>query len=49
MANSLPQDIAVILHNKLDRLSKRDPKRKLVIQEAADLYGISGFYIISLY
>lgn len=41
MANSLPQDIVVILHNKLDRLSKRDPKRKLVIQETADLYGVS--------
>lgn len=34
MANYLSKDIAVILHNKLDKLFKRDPKRKLVIQEA---------------
>ena len=41
MTKCLPNDIIVILHNKLAKLSKRDPKRKLVMQEAAELYGVS--------
>lgn len=41
MTKCLPNDITVILHNKLEKLSKRDPKRKLVMKEAAELYGVS--------
>ena len=41
MTKCLPNDITVILHNKLDKLSKRHPKRKSIIKEAAELYGVS--------
>ena len=41
MTKRLADDTLIILHNKLAGLALRDPKRKLIIKEAAELYGVS--------
>lgn len=41
MTKHLPADTLVMLHNKLASLAMLDPKRKSVIKEAANLYGVS--------
>jgi hypothetical protein len=41
MTKCLPPDALVMLHNRLSSLTPRDPKRRLIIQEASSFYGIS--------
>jgi transposase InsO family protein len=41
MTKYLADDTLIMLHNKLASLALRDPERKLIIKEAAELYGVS--------
>jgi transposase InsO family protein len=41
MTKHLADDTLIMLHNKLAGLAIRDSKRKLIIKEAAELYGVS--------
>lgn len=41
MTKHLADDALIMLHNKLAGLAMRNPERKLIIQEAAKLYGVS--------
>lgn len=41
MAKNIPVDALILLHNQLNALSARDPKRRLIVMEAAAFYGVS--------
>lgn len=41
MTKYLADDTLIMLHNKLASLAMRDPERKLIVKEAAELYGVS--------
>ena len=41
MAKIIPTDAIIILHNRLSTLSVRDPKRRMIVSEVAEFYGVS--------